>query len=336
MLNIRNVLILSAALLLAACGTAPHKTESQRPASSAGGGYLPGDGPGSVDPAMLAATPDAVPRDEPLHRYANRPYDALGVHYVPLTAAGSYKERGVASWYGKKFHGQRTSSGEVYNMYGMSAAHKTLPIPSYARVTNLRNGKSVIVRVNDRGPFMLDRIMDLSYAAAYKLDIIASGSGEVEVQSVLPGEAMPATQTVAATEPSPATLAAPAAQAVVAEPVQVEPLKPEPAPPAVAPVAAPAQQDSQASSQTAVENAAPETDNKVFLQLGSFHSPQGAESFVADLREKLGDLGTRIVVFTQNGLTRVHLGPYRTVDEARASADQLSPKLGFKPFVSVH
>src|SRR5512135_3745922 len=223
--------ILFAALMLAACSSTPrHQADGQSSAapSGYGGGYLPGDGPGTEDAARLSAVPDAVPRNEPLHRYANRPYEALGKHYVPLTAPGNYKERGIASWYGKKFHGQRTSSGEVYDMYGMSAAHKTLPIPSYARVTNLRNGKSIIVRVNDRGPFLHDRIMDLSYAAAYKLDIIGSGSAEVEVESILPGQETdpvqkPPVQTANA-QPS----VQPNVQAIPAEPVQVEPLRTEP------------------------------------------------------------------------------------------------------------
>jgi len=126
-----------------------------------------------------------VPKPEPLHRYANRPYSALGKTYTPLAAAGSYKERGSASWYGKKFHGQRTSIGDTYDMYGMTAAHPTLPVPSYARVTNLANGKSVVVRVNDRGPFLHDRIIDLSYAAAYKLGYVNQGSAEVEVESLV-------------------------------------------------------------------------------------------------------------------------------------------------------
>jgi len=150
------------------------------------GGYLEGDGPGADEPANIDATPDAVPKYEPLHRFANRKYEALGLTYTPLTEPGNYKERGIASWYGKKFHGQRTASGEIYDMYGMTAAHPTLPIPSYARVTNLANNKSVIVRVNDRGPFLHERIMDLSYTAAHKLGIVGSGSTEVEVESIVP------------------------------------------------------------------------------------------------------------------------------------------------------
>jgi rare lipoprotein A len=179
----KQVLILTlAALLLSACGTTKLNTVD---ASSSGGGYLPGDGPGNA-PDNLNAIPDAVPRNEPLHRYANRPYVALGETYTPLTRIGDYKKRGVASWYGKKFHGQRTSSGEVYDMYAMTAAHPVLPLPSYVKVTNISNNKSVIVRVNDRGPFMHNRLIDLSYVAAHKLGIVGAGSGEVEVESIVP------------------------------------------------------------------------------------------------------------------------------------------------------
>ncbi len=305
-MKLQTGLILCAALALAACGTPRHTPASQAGGMhSGGGGYLPGDGPGVEDGARLASVPDAVPRDEPLHRYANRPYEALGARYVPLTSPGGYKEQGVASWYGKKFHGQRTSSGEVYDMYGMTAAHKTLPIPSYARVTNLRNGRSVIVRVNDRGPFLHDRIMDVSYAAAYKLDIIGSGSGEVEVESIVPGQGAPRT---------PPMIVQPA----YVEPVRVEPLPVE-TPPHVAVSAPPGT-----------------SGGGVFLQLGSFRSVQGAESFFERMREQLGDLGKQVSLSTQDGLTRVHLGPYRTADEARAAADKLESRLGFKPFVSQH
>jgi rare lipoprotein A len=162
--------------------------QSSEPPSGAGGSYLAGDGPGTGAPGNLAAIPNAVPRDEPLHRYANRPYTVLGKTYTPLTETGHYKKRGVASWYGKKFHGQRTSIGEIYDMYGMTAASTTLPIPSYARVTNLANQKSIIVRINDRGPFLHERIIDLSYTAAAKLDLIGHGQGEVEVESLKAGD----------------------------------------------------------------------------------------------------------------------------------------------------
>jgi rare lipoprotein A len=300
-MKLHTGLILCTALLLGACGTAPQR------GGGGEGGYLAGDGPGTADTARLAAVPDAVPREEPLHRYANRPYDALGVHYVPLTAPGRYKERGVASWYGKKFHGQRTSSGEVYDMYAMSAAHKTLPIPSYARVTNLANGRSVIVRINDRGPFVADRIIDLSYAAAFKLGMMQAGHAEVEVQSLVPGQDVPA------------------AQPMVAEPVQVETLPPAtlpPAPPTPAVATVPA--------------AAPDPADRgsVFLQLGSFRSAAGAREYLARMRVKLGGMDQQLSLVHGGGLTRVHLGPYHTEQEARAAAETLAPRLGFKPFVS--
>ncbi|HZN85493.1 MAG TPA: septal ring lytic transglycosylase RlpA family protein [Burkholderiales bacterium] len=167
-----------ALLLAAGCSSTPDK----RP-----GGYYKDDGPG--DSAKLASIPDAVPRHEPLHRYANRPYEALGKRYVPLTRVGPFEQRGAASWYGKRFHGKPTSSGEAYDMYKMSAAHPILPIPSYARVTNLANGSKVVVRINDRGPFHDGRVIDLSYAAAHRLGYIAAGSARVLVEQVVPGGA---------------------------------------------------------------------------------------------------------------------------------------------------
>jgi len=148
------------------------------------GGYYKDDGPPKRHPADLQDIPDAVPRAEPLSKSGNKPYKALGKTYVPMKSATGYRDRGTASWYGKMFHGRRTSSGERYDMYAMTAAHPTLPLPSYVKVTNLSNGKQVVVRVNDRGPFLHGRIIDLSYAAAYKLDIIGHGTGHVEVSAI--------------------------------------------------------------------------------------------------------------------------------------------------------
>jgi len=128
---------------------------------------------------------DAIPRDEPRSRYGNGPYYKVnGKTYEVLDTNYGYQQRGVASWYGTKFHGQLTSSHDRYNMYAMTAAHKSLPLPSYVRVGNLRNGKSVIVRVNDRGPFVDNRLIDLSYAAALKLDMITAGTSLVEVTAI--------------------------------------------------------------------------------------------------------------------------------------------------------
>src|SRR5436190_11025173 len=189
-------------LALAACTSTP-KTEaptqapatSQPPAvwapSTRPGGYYKDDGPGENPPANLDGVADAMPKLEPLNRFANRPYAVFGRNYIPATSLRPYKERGLASWYGRRFHNQKTSTGEPYDMYAMTAAHPTLALPSYARVTNLANGRSVVVRVNDRGPFHPGRIIDLSYAAAHRIGIAQNGSGEVEVESILPGAAPP-------------------------------------------------------------------------------------------------------------------------------------------------
>lgn len=167
-------------------GTSRTPTRKPSVTLKRGGGFYKDDGPGDDIPDGLDDIPDAVPRFEPLHRFANRPYVVLGKEYLPNTSIKPYKRQGIGSWYGKKFHGQKTSIGETYDMFGMTAAHPTLAIPSYVRVTNVANGRSVIVRVNDRGPFHADRIIDLSYAAAYKLDYIGSGSALVEVETIVP------------------------------------------------------------------------------------------------------------------------------------------------------
>lgn len=192
------------ALLLAACGAPPERPSpsvrppvatDSRPTPGAqgapqrrGGGYYKDDGPADEIPENLEQTPDAVPRWEPLHKPALRPYEVFGTRYVPNTSVRPYKARGIASWYGKKFHGQKTSIGEPYDMFAMTAAHPTLALPSYVRVTSLHSGRSVVVRVIDRGPFHAGRIIDLSYTAAYKLGLIQGGSGQVEVEAILPGD----------------------------------------------------------------------------------------------------------------------------------------------------
>ena len=162
--------------LLTACSSASKK-----------GGYYKDDGPGANPPSNLDRVTDAKPRAEPLHRAANRPYEVFGKKYVPLASVRPFHQRGVASWYGKRFHGQKTASGETYDMYAMTAAHPILPIPSYARVTHVKSGKQVIVRINDRGPFHSGRVIDLSYAAAHRLGLLGTGSGEVEIEAIVPG-----------------------------------------------------------------------------------------------------------------------------------------------------
>jgi len=193
----RATLVVATTLALVAC-TPPSKREAaagsaatSTAASGKPGGYYKDDGPGDHPPANLDAIPDAVPKVEPLSRFSNRPYSVFGVDYVPATTLRTYKERGIASWYGRKFHSQKTSNGEIYDMYAMTAAHPTLPLPSYARVTSIATGKSVIVRVNDRGPFHPGRVIDLSFAAAHRIGIAQDGSGQVEVESIIPSDAPP-------------------------------------------------------------------------------------------------------------------------------------------------
>lgn len=306
-MHARIVVMTVATLLLAACSSAPqrpatHATPSVTTPASGAGGYLAGDGPDGNAPANLDAIPDAVPKAEPLHRYANHPYKVLGEEYKPLTTPGDYKKRGIASWYGKKFHGQHTTNGDIYDMYAMTAAHPTLPIPSYARVTNVANGKSVIVRINDRGPFMHDRIIDLSYAAAHKLGIIGTGSGVVEVESLRPDAVI--------------------SPVAVSEPVQITPLE---APVSSAPVAV-------APSSDAAQPVA--TQGRVYLQLGAFKSESSAQSFMTKMRAKLGNSAQTLSLHRQGGMVRVRLGVYGNADEARTAADKLHAKLGVQAFVS--
>ena len=151
----------------------------------------------------VASVPDAVPKVEPRSRYGNPPsYAVYGKRYYTLDTSNGYSERGIASWYGTKFHGRRTSSGQAYDMYAMTAAHKTLPLPTYVRVSNLENRRSVVLRVNDRGPFHSDRIIDLSYAAAWKLGILSKGTGYVEIVALDPSAREPLSS-VAEAAPSP-------------------------------------------------------------------------------------------------------------------------------------
>ena len=168
-------------MLLTGCSTPTTVTKKKK------------DGPPKHIPPHLLKTPDPVPKVEPLSRYGNRfnkgksdTYVALNRRYRVMSTSRGYRARGIASWYGTQFHGRKTSNGERYDMFAMTAAHRSLPLPTYVRVTNLENGKSVVVRVTDRGPFHKDRIIDLSYVAAARLGILGRGTGHVEVESIDP------------------------------------------------------------------------------------------------------------------------------------------------------
>lgn len=193
-----NMLIrLAILLLMAGCSTRPSIIEQD------------GLSHAIPPPADMDSIPDAIPKMEPLSRYGNpSSYRVFGREYSILKDDKGYKERGIASWYGSKFHGRRTSSGEPYDMYAMTAAHKTLPLPAYARVTNLRNGRSVVLKINDRGPFHDNRLIDLSYTAAWKLGISAEGTGLVEVEVIDASAPEPEPQPLSLPQDSPAGLPA--------------------------------------------------------------------------------------------------------------------------------
>ena len=252
---------------------------SKRGDYTAGGLYAPGvsdSAPaGGIPDVHLIPEPEVVA--EPRSRYGNRsPYKVLGRKYHVRDSAEGYDETGIASYYGKKFHGRRTSNLEVYDMYAFSAAHKSLPLPSYARVTNLANGESVVVRVNDRGPFHEGRIIDLSYAAAVKLGIHQTGTARVEVRALVPGEAGPATQVAAAAPASgmdTLVAALPDAATTIAAPVALPP-------------------------------------DPVVVQVASFSTRPNAERALAQL-QAAGIEGGQLLDFVINGQTwwRLRVGP---------------------------
>lgn len=275
-------------------------TQSPKPATKPGGYYLD-DGPGENPPTNIDSIPDAVPRAEiPLVR-ANLPYSALGQRYIPMTEYRPYKERGIASWYGKRYHGRKTSSGETYDMYGMTGAHTILPLPSYVRVTNVENGRSVIVRINDRGPFHSDRLIDLSYAAAYKLRLVEKGSGMVEVEAIDVNNS--------------------AMLKSVAQPSQAEPgpaktvtsqVEPPPSVPQPVSIEAPASQ---------AGTALPAGD---YVQVGAFKHKPNADALMGKLKNQ-GLVGSVSVESWYNaGTYRVRLGPYTSRQEAEAAAEKIS------------
>jgi rare lipoprotein A len=303
------------ALFLAACAGAPPPREFPRssapsaPPPTPSSKYYLDDGPGLEPPPNLDSIPDAIPRLEPLHRAANRPYAVLGREYVPATSLTPYQERGIASWYGRKFHGQKTSIGETYDMYGMTAAHPTLPLPSYARVTSVASGKSVVVRVNDRGPFLHGRIIDLSYAAAHRIGIAQNGSGPVDVQAILPGTFA---QTPAASRPAlPPVAAAPAATMPLV-PASTIPLANPDAPP-VAPVT-----------------------GGYSIQLGAFANFANAQAFLAHAQNQLATARVEAKIRQSGGLYRVYLGPYAARNEAERIGERITQAFGFATTIAPH
>jgi rare lipoprotein A len=281
---------------MAACSSAPPRPESPSPAATSE----------TETPPPAQAAPDVVPRIERRSRTGNPPfYDVLGKRYFVLSSSVGYVERGVASWYGPGFHKVPTSIGETYDMYGMSAAHKTLPLPAYVRVTNLQNGRSIVVRVNDRGPFVGNRIIDLSYTAASKLDMLRNGTAMVEVRSL---DAVPAP----APAPAPA-LGAPitaADSAPAAAPLTASPLE---ATSPAAPLAGSPVAGSTIAGPTVTQVAVPAA---LFIQAGAFSDPKNADRLMEKLRGGgYGKIFVRDNEIAGRRMYRVRIGPVANVAE---------------------
>ena len=284
------------------------------------------DGPEANPPPNLASVPDAEPKLEPIRVGGpNKPYEALGQAYVPITQDKPFTERGLASWYGRKFHGRRTASGEVYNMYAMTAAHPTLPIPSYARVRNPANGREVVVRINDRGPFHSTRIVDLSYTAALKLDVLR-GVTPVELERITvedirtgawrrEGDAV----RVAAAAPTRLPVDAPPVLAIAASA----------APAAVTELLTPA-----ASSPPAAEAIPDATPARGFwVQLGAFRVRDGAETFQTRVAAEMDWLSPLLAVVSEASMFRLQAGPYPNRDQARSVAERVRDGLQLVPVI---
>jgi rare lipoprotein A len=332
------------ALALAGCASGPAPTGSGvssgaalpwLPAAGSGrGGYYKDDGPGDNPPAGLYQTPDAQVRIEPYSKAASRPYVIFGKTYTPITDEQPFSQRGVGSWYGKKFHGLPTSLGEPYDMYKMTAAHPTLPIPSYVRLTSIASGKQVIVRVNDRGPFHADRIVDVSYTAALKLGLLTKGSHELQLERLLASDIkrMLAQQASAAPAPAPAQLAddpVAAAESAVIEPLATAASEPAPVPPGIEAMmlesmssehaAVPAQQVSAATG-------------SFYLQLGAYALLGNAETVRSRLAPYIDRLGALEIV-PAGALHRLYGGPFQHRQDAVRAAAALPGALGVKPLV---
>lgn len=338
MIRMHTAALVAALSMLAACSSQPPREAAPAPASPfvPKPGYYKDDGPADVAPADLDGIPDAVPRREALHRFANRPYTVFGREYIPATSLRPYREKGVASWYGRKFHGQKTANGETYDMFAMMAAHPTLPLPSFARVTNPATGKTVIVRVNDRGPFLHDRVIDLSYAAAHRLGIAQKGSGEVEVEAILFGDVL------ASAAPALPPVTADAAQRSAEASVLRTGNPPPPIPAAVATsavinappiVGTPTAVAASMGNETVPVASSPAG---FVVQLGAFASYANAQSFIARLANQLPAAGVQAQVRQVNGLFRVFVGPYAAREDARQVAERLRAELGLPSTIAMH
>lgn len=360
---------LCGALWLAGCASGPTPgpggVKAPRPGTS------DRDGAPANPPADLARVPDAEPRVEPIRQGGpNKPYVVLGQGYEPLSDDVAFKERGMASWYGTKFHGRRTASGEVYSMYGMTAAHRTLPIPSYARVRDVRTGKEVIVRINDRGPFHSNRVIDLSYTAATKLGMLGKGSTEVEIErltfdqirtgqwrsdlSVAKVDTTPAPLVTAPATAAPPPAEAPPVLALTTPAPPLEPVGPAEDDPILAlasqldqasppPVSSEPVADASPRAQTpqASVAAAPEVRARAFtpaakgfwVQLAAFSQRAGVDAFQKRIAQDMVNLSPLLGVFQEGSLYRLQAGPYASRADAQAVAGRVRDALRLAPMV---
>ena len=297
---------LCVAALLAGCASGPETrtaTPSQR------------DGAPAQAPADLASLPDPVPRIEPIRKGGpNKPYAVLGQSYEPIADDVPWREQGVASWYGTKFHGRRTASGELFSMYGLTAAHRTLPIPSYARVRHLKTGKSIIVRINDRGPFHASRVIDLSYAAAVKLGMASAGNAQFEVTRLTFDDIRRGVWG-SGTEPGDADVAEVAAvstpAALVPERVSAASVPPSPPP----------------------SRAHTPAQRGFYVQLAALRQREGVDRLQQRVSNELADLLPMLAVFHEASLYKLKVGPYATRQDAVVAAAQAREALQLSPMV---
>jgi len=312
MFNFQRFMIMLCIATVTACGgqSAVKPTDTQASKPGGKGGYYLDDGPGDNPPADIDSIPDAQLKTEaPLAR-SNQPYTALGKKYVPMTSYAPYVRQGVASWYGRRYHGKKTSSGEIYDMYGMTGAHPTLPIPSYVKVTNPANKRAVIVRINDRGPFKQDRLIDLSYAAAYKLRISSQGSAPVEVEWIdTSPEALQKKETIRTATSAPAPEIIPVAYT----------------PPPVA--------DTKIVVANANNNPDP-SPASYYVQVGAFKNEANGDLLQKKILglELAGDAAVTNVY--NDGIYRVKLGPFSTRKEADVSANKVRKQLNLSAIVT--
>ena len=293
-----NFILIVCTLLLVACSS-PYKIKDSAPKK----------------PTRVDRTEVVIPKVEPKSKYGNpKSYVVFGQRYYTLPSSKGYVEQGIASWYGTKFHGRRTSSGETYDMYAMTAAHKTLPLPTYARVTNKRNGRSIIVRINDRGPFHDNRIIDLSYAAATRLGIVTRGTGLVEVRAIDPRTSR-------------------VAQAAKAQSTQANKQLPKD----VVDVATPASSVEIIEPQTTTSDTLPaaeqiENEVGIFVQIGAFRSKQNAYKLRNQYKAyQLGQIDVKADEFEGSPIYKVWIGPLSTVDQADNTVVKLN-ELGHKEY----